>query len=101
VSYRKPFRAQPVNLSAYARARQRKKQRRSLAQLIGLGAVGGLAVFAGGMLTTNDVELPTYYPNCSAARAAGAAPISRGEPGYRSELDRDDDGVACEPYRGF
>jgi hypothetical protein len=37
-----------------------------------------------------------YYKNCDAARAAGAAPISRGEPGYRAGLDRDDDGVACE-----
>jgi micrococcal nuclease len=38
----------------------------------------------------------TYYANCSAARAAGAAPIYAGEPGYRSALDRDGDGVACE-----
>lgn len=38
----------------------------------------------------------TYYKNCSAARAAGAAPIYRGQPGYRSALDRDNDGVACE-----
>ena len=37
-----------------------------------------------------------YYKNCAAARAAGAAPIHRGQPGYRSELDRDNDGVACE-----
>ena len=37
-----------------------------------------------------------YYPNCAAARAAGAAPIYVGEPGYRSGLDRDGDGVACE-----
>ncbi|MGH3934526.1 MAG: excalibur calcium-binding domain-containing protein [Pseudonocardiaceae bacterium] len=37
-----------------------------------------------------------YYKNCDAARAAGAAPINRGEPGYRSALDRDNDGVACE-----
>lgn len=37
-----------------------------------------------------------YYENCDAARAAGAAPIMRGAPGYRSALDRDDDGVACE-----
>ena len=41
-----------------------------------------------------------YYPNCDAARAAGAAPIRRGEPGYRPALDRDNDGIACEPYRG-
>ncbi|MEU7787114.1 excalibur calcium-binding domain-containing protein [Amycolatopsis sp. NPDC049159] len=37
-----------------------------------------------------------YYANCSAAKAAGAAPLYRGEPGYRSALDRDGDGVACE-----
>lgn len=37
-----------------------------------------------------------YYENCTAARAAGAAPILIGEPGYRKALDRDNDGVACE-----
>jgi endonuclease YncB( thermonuclease family) len=39
------------------------------------------------------------YRNCAEARAAGAAPIYRGQPGYRPQLDRDNDGVACEPYR--
>ncbi|WP_192937665.1 excalibur calcium-binding domain-containing protein [Sinorhizobium meliloti] len=37
-----------------------------------------------------------YFANCAAARAAGAAPIRAGEPGYRRKLDRDGDGVACE-----
>jgi hypothetical protein len=37
-----------------------------------------------------------YYPNCAAVRAAGRAPLHRGEPGYRAGLDRDNDGVACE-----
>ena len=37
-----------------------------------------------------------YYENCAAARAAGVAPISSGEPGYRSGLDRDHDGTACD-----
>ncbi|WP_245870819.1 excalibur calcium-binding domain-containing protein [Asanoa hainanensis] len=37
-----------------------------------------------------------YYKNCTEARAAGAAPLRKGEPGYRSALDRDDDGEACE-----
>lgn len=37
-----------------------------------------------------------YYANCTAARNAGAAPIYRGEPGYRPALDRDGDGIACE-----
>lgn len=38
----------------------------------------------------------TSYENCDAARAAGAAPLRRGDPGYASHLDRDNDGVACE-----
>lgn len=37
-----------------------------------------------------------YYANCTAARAAGAAPIYAGQPGYRPALDRDSDGIACE-----
>lgn len=37
-----------------------------------------------------------YYANCSAAKAAGAAPLYRGDPGYRSGMDGDNDGVACE-----
>lgn len=37
-----------------------------------------------------------YYPNCAAARAAGVAPIYRGQPGYGAHLDRDNDGKACE-----
>lgn len=40
----------------------------------------------------NDV----YYANCSEVRAAGAAPIRSGDPGYSRRLDRDGDGVACE-----
>ncbi len=37
-----------------------------------------------------------YYSNCTEAWNAGAAPIYRGEPGYRIDLDRDKDGIACE-----
>lgn len=37
-----------------------------------------------------------YYKNCTAARAAGAAPVYRGDPGYAKHLDRDGDGVGCE-----
>ena len=36
------------------------------------------------------------YRNCTEARAAGAAPVRRGDPGYGSHLDRDNDGVGCE-----
>ena len=38
----------------------------------------------------------TYYANCDAVRAAGAAPIHVGDPGYSRKLDRDGDGVGCE-----
>ena len=37
-----------------------------------------------------------YYRNCSEARAAGAAPVYAGDPGYARRLDRDGDGVGCE-----
>lgn len=37
-----------------------------------------------------------YYKNCTAVRAAGAAPIYAGQPGYGTHLDRDRDGIACE-----
>jgi hypothetical protein len=37
-----------------------------------------------------------YYSDCGDARAAGAAPLRAGEPGYISALDRDGGGVACE-----
>lgn len=36
------------------------------------------------------------YKNCTEARAAGAAPVRRGEPGYGPHLDRDGDGIGCE-----
>jgi len=42
-----------------------------------------------------------YYDGCNAVRAAGAAPLYRGQPGYREEMDGDDDGIACEPRHGI
>jgi excalibur calcium-binding domain-containing protein len=55
--------------------------------------------------TTTTTEAPATpttaattvsYANCSAAKAAGVAPLHRGDPGYASKLDRDGDGIACE-----
>ncbi|MEH7885087.1 excalibur calcium-binding domain-containing protein [Bacillus sp. JJ1609] len=37
-----------------------------------------------------------YYKNCDAVKAANAAPIRTGDPGYSRKLDRDGDGIACE-----
>ncbi|QEO24847.1 excalibur calcium-binding domain-containing protein [Xanthomonas translucens pv. undulosa] len=36
------------------------------------------------------------FANCTEARAAGAAPVRRGDPGYAPKLDRDNDGIGCE-----
>ena len=47
-----------------------------------------------GILNSSTGSSP--FPNCSAARAAGAAPVYAGTPGYGPWLDRDHDGVGCE-----
>lgn len=61
------------------------------------GASGGSDSSGGsGYGTGRSSGGSAYYPNCAAARAAGAAPLYRGQPGYRPGLDRDNDGVACE-----
>lgn len=44
----------------------------------------------------NSSNSNVYYKNCTAARAAGAAPLRTGDPGYAPHLDRDGDGLACE-----
>jgi len=41
-----------------------------------------------------------YFSGCNEVRAAGLAPLYEGQPGYRPEMDGDDDGIACEPHRG-
>ncbi|WP_019203649.1 DUF1524 domain-containing protein [Tsukamurella sp. 1534] len=46
--------------------------------------------------TTTAPPRTSTYANCAQARAAGAAPLYRGQPGYSAKLDRDGDGVACE-----
>jgi len=50
--------------------------------------------------TASAAQGSVHYRNCDAARAAGAAPVRYGDPGYASHLDRDGDGVGCEPYYG-
>ena len=48
-------------------------------------------------VTSKPNETPSvHFANCADARAADAAPLHRGDPGYREELDRDHDGIACE-----
>ena len=58
--------------------------------------LAGIFAFGVGITTAPVAAAEPYYKNCSEARAAGAAPIHEGEPGYRRALDRDGDGIACE-----
>lgn len=46
--------------------------------------------------TQRSIGGPVYFPNCTATRAAGAAPVRAGDPGYARHLDRDGDGIGCE-----
>ncbi|AXT86847.1 calcium-binding protein [Aeromicrobium sp. A1-2] len=48
------------------------------------------------LASTPEAPASTFYANCTAVRAAGAAPIRRGQAGYSRKLDRDGDGIACE-----
>lgn len=68
---------------------------------------GGRAAGLGAPRTRAGVSMPARSPvsasafrSCDAARAAGAAPVHRGHPGYNPNLDGDQDGIACEPIRG-
>jgi micrococcal nuclease len=45
---------------------------------------------------SSEPSSDVYFKTCKDARAAGAAPLHTGDPGYRSGLDRDGDGIACE-----
>lgn len=81
--------------------------RRLAVLILGLLVVGGWAVMQ--RVQVGPESLPGAhqlqgfddgfeYRNCAAARAAGDAPLRRGQPGYGPHLDRDNDGVGCEPY---
>ncbi|MET0252121.1 MAG: excalibur calcium-binding domain-containing protein [Novosphingobium sp.] len=59
------------------------------------------AAIALGLARRRPPQAGDYWRGCRDARSAGTAPIYYGEPGYRSGMDSDDDGIACEPYRGM
>jgi hypothetical protein len=60
--------------------------------------IGGQRPVASPQTLAGRRDAAVSYRNCDAARAAGKAPILLGEPGYSPRLDRDGDGVACEPW---
>lgn len=121
MSFKKPFRSQPIVLGAYQLERARRRRVVGVAKItiaaivfsIGLGGVMSawdsgylgatlegshqLAV-AGGLTRARTPQSGDYWSGCDEARAAGVTPLKYGEPGYRSQMDGDGDGIACEPY---
>jgi hypothetical protein len=105
-----------AELSKYRRRDRTAKLRRwglrfGVSALAGFGAVG-LYIAADAWTSSKPVPRvwsmnsesssspsAVSFRSCAAARAAGRAPIRRGEPGYAPHLDADNDGIACEPYR--
>lgn len=75
-----------------------------MAMVGGLAAGGIWAVLPASLAANPRVEqlarASVYYAGCNEVRALGKAPLYRGRPGYRPEMDGDSDGIACEPYRG-
>lgn len=64
----------------------------------GWAAVRAWAADAG-LVRKREPQVGDYWSGCNSARAAGTAPIYASEPGYRTDMDGDGDGIACEPYR--
>ena len=112
MSFKKPFRSVPVKLGSHYRAKQRREKiQREAKFLLLVGSLstavfmwiwsGGSADPASSIDPAAQSSSSIYYSGCQEARAAGAAPIYAGQPGYREEMDGDGDGIACEPYRGW
>ncbi|MDD6461363.1 MAG: excalibur calcium-binding domain-containing protein [Bifidobacteriaceae bacterium] len=51
---------------------------------------------SGDSASQSDASGTVTYSSCAAVRAAGKAPLYKGQPGYSEKLDRDNDGIACE-----
>ena len=117
---KKPFRAVPIRRIVHDRqSRQRRAHPDDKLEVVRVLG-GAVAVGLFGALLSIGLERPTvsnwrhltedsstmearersvFYSGCNDVRAAGAAPLYAGEPGYRSNMDGDGDGIACEPIR--
>jgi hypothetical protein len=51
----------------------------------------------GGAAAPAPIDWASLYPNCDAVRAHYPGGVKQGSPIYRPALDRDGDGIACEP----
>jgi hypothetical protein len=46
--------------------------------------------------TPSEIVSASSFHNCAQVRAAGKAPLHRGDPGYSRKLDKNGDGIACD-----
>jgi hypothetical protein len=113
MSVKKPFRAVPIKRGARHRMEAGREQTGEVVTTM-IKAVGvGLVVAVGSVLFERPIrsswatlteapqslasrEATVWYSGCNEARGAGVTPIYAGEPGYRSGMDGDGDGIACE-----
>lgn len=51
--------------------------------------------------SAEDQKATRPFADCDEARSYGADPVYEGDPGYGPHLDRDGDGVGCEPWSGY
>lgn len=114
MSFKKPFRAVPLRSAPHVHAAQFGQGTAKLARsrpfpalttllcIIMFAAVWSLTARIEAQLIDQIAAEPAvaiHYAGCNAARAAGVAPLWKGQPGYRPEMDGDGDGIACEPHR--
>jgi hypothetical protein len=96
------FRSYRALVERYKRAQKRRwfARRVLMPVLIVTAVIAGSWVLLGlsRWPRTVTVRHILTFPNCSAARAVGLAPARIGTPGYYSRHDRDQDGIACEPW---
>lgn len=104
-SYRCEYVAKQVAVKVKYRLWVTQPEHDTIASILSNCPTGGstVEVVAPAVEQPTPVEPPVtapdgtvFYQNCTAVRAAGAAPIHDGDPGYSRKLDRDGDGTGCE-----
>ncbi|MFC3578620.1 excalibur calcium-binding domain-containing protein [Sphingomonas hylomeconis] len=113
MSLKKPFRAVPIKLGPRYRQKARQDETRTIVVTLGKAVAFGLVIAVASVVFERPMlsswrrlteepaaravrEASVWYAGCDEPRAAGRAPIYAGEPGYRSGMDGDGDGIACE-----
>lgn len=69
------------------------------AKMFLIPALAGLAVLGSACSSSSSPSKKISYSSCADVKAAGKAPLHKGDPGYSSKLDGDGDGTACDAAR--